>query len=178
MADSERLDSENLREIYQARDEWEGTILLGFLRDNGVEAALQRPPCVSPLDGAERLSGSGTICGIFVLEHEVERGGRLVQEFLAAATDENVLAETAARTLRVDQETIHRLRTEVREERGTFELLGWIGVVFLGAMGALWAIWPEWLKLPLSAPAMRLTGAILLVLAAVFVGNWVSKRVR
>ena len=57
-------------------------------------------------------------------------------------------------------------------------MLGWIGVVFLAAAGMLWAIWPTWLKLPLPVPALRLTGVILLVLAAVFVGSWVSKRVR
>ena len=176
MTDPERLDSEKLVEIHQARDEWEGTLLLGFLRDNGVEAELQRPSCLSPLDSAERLSGSGMVYGIFVLEPAAERAGKLVQEFLAAATDESVLEETAARSLRVDQETIRRLRGEVREERKTFELLGWIGVVFLVAAALLWAIWPAWLKLPLPAPAVRVVGLILLILAAVFAGSWTSKR--
>ena len=37
------LAAEKLVQIYQASDEWEGTILVGFLGDHGVAATL-RPP--------------------------------------------------------------------------------------------------------------------------------------
>lgn len=42
MSESER--SEKLVQVHHARDEWEGNIILGYLRDNGVEATL-RTPC-------------------------------------------------------------------------------------------------------------------------------------
>ena len=41
---SKRERSENLVQVHHAHDEWEGNIIVGYLRDNGVEATLQDPP--------------------------------------------------------------------------------------------------------------------------------------
>src|SRR5947208_11940480 len=113
--------SEKLVQIHKARDEWEGNIIVGYLRDNGVEATLQGAPAVPPLDAVEQYSGSDKAYGILVLEHEAEQARRTLAEFTSAATDETMLAETAAQKLRLDKETIHRLRGALREERRTFE---------------------------------------------------------
>jgi hypothetical protein len=176
MNEEERLRSERLLEIHQARDEWEGNLLITYLRDNGVEATLQSPPAVPPLDAAEILSGTEKVCGVFVLEHEAQRATELVKEFLSAAPDDSILEQTAMQKPQVDKETMARLRGALREERRTFEFLGWIGVVFLGAAALLWAIGPAWLKIAAPSPEFRWVVAILLVLAAVFVGSWASKR--
>ncbi|MGA2220738.1 MAG: hypothetical protein ABSH21_02995 [Verrucomicrobiia bacterium] len=176
MSEEERLRSENLVEIHRARDEWEGNLLIGYLRDNGIEATLE-----GKMKGPESAVHAGFAdpdrsCGIFVLEDEAKRAAELVTEFLSAATDDNILQQTAAQKLQVDRETIARLRDAVREERRTFELLGWIGVVFLGAAALLWAIWPAWLKVASPPPEFRWVVVILLVLAAVFAGGRASKR--
>ncbi|HUK81651.1 MAG TPA: hypothetical protein VLZ12_03370 [Verrucomicrobiae bacterium] len=176
MSEEERLRSEELVEIHKARTEWEGNLVVGFLKDNGVEATLEQPPAVPPLDDVERLSGVDRNCGVVVLEHDAKRARELVKEFISAATDEQVLEEEAARTLRVDKETIRQLRGEVREERRTFRLLGWLGVVFLGAVALLWAIWPSWLKIAPPAPGFQWLMVIVLAVAAVFAGSWASRR--
>jgi hypothetical protein len=176
MSEEERLRSEKLVEIHRARDEWQGNLLVGYLRDNGVEATLHVPPAVPPLDAAETLSGTEKVCGIFVLEHEAKRAAELVKEFLSAAPDDNILEEMAVQKPQADKETIARLRSALREERRTFEFLGWIGVVFLGAAALLWAIWPAWLKVASPPPEFRWVVVILLVLAAVFAGGRASKR--
>lgn len=176
MNEEERLRSEKLVEIHKAHNEWEGNLLVGFLRDNGVEAALEVPPAVPPLDAVEQLSGVDRNCGIVVLEHESTRAAELVKEFLSAATDEHLLEEEAAKKLRVDKETITQLRGAVREERRTFEFLAWLGVAFLAAAALLWAIWPAWLKIAPPAPEFRWVMVILLALAAVYAGNWTSRR--
>ena len=131
-----------------------------------------------PLDGVEELSGSGKVSGIFVLQHEVARARQLIEEFMATATDEKVLEETAAQKLRLNKETISQLRTALREERRTFDFLGWLLVIFLGAAALLWAIWPAWLKIEAPAPEFRWVIVIMLALAAVFAGNWANKRMR
>ena len=176
MNEEDRLRSEQLVEIHRARTEWEGNLLVGFLQDNGVEATLEAPPAVPPLDAVEQLSGGDKICGIFVLEHDAQRARELVREFLTAATDERVLEEEAAQKLHVDKDTIAQLRGAVREERRTFEFLGWLGVTFLAAAALLWAIWPAWLKIAPPAPEFRWVMVILLALASVYAGNWTSRR--
>jgi hypothetical protein len=67
------------------------------------------------------------------------------------------------------------LRTALRDERQTFAFVGWIGVVFLGAAALLWAIWPKLLKIGPPPAEFRWVVVILLVLAAVFTGNWASR---
>jgi hypothetical protein len=175
MSDQDRLNAENLVEIHKARDEWEGNLLIGYLRDNGVEATMRESGSTVP-DMVETMTGFDKMYGIFVLDHAAKRAGELVREFLSAATDETVLEETAAEKLRVDKDTISRLRGAVREERRTFELLGWLGVVFLGSAALLWAIWPAWLKIEAPAPEYRWVMVILLLLGALFAGTWSSKK--
>ena len=163
-------------EIHRARSDWEGNLLVGYLRDNGVEAVLQDPPSVPPLDAAEALTGTGRICGVFVLEHGAERAASLVKEFLSAASDEHLLEEEAARKLRVDRETIARLRAALREEGQTFELLGWISLVFLGSAALLWTVWPAWLKIMPPIPGLRWLLLLLLAVAGGFAGRWAGQK--
>jgi len=174
MSKSER--SENLVLVHHARDEWSGNIIVGYLRDNGVEATLQSPPSMAPLDSAESLSGSDKVNGVFVLDHEASHARELVNEFLNTVTDEQVLEEAAAQKLKLDKETVKQLRGALKEERQTFEFLGWIGVAFLGAAAVLWAIWPAWLKIGPPPPEFRWVVVMLLLLAAVFAGTWTSRR--
>ena len=173
MSETER--SETLVQVHHARDEWEGNIVIGYLRDNGIEATVQTPPSMAPLDVAENLSGTEKVNGVFVLEHEAEHARGLLKEFLNTVTDDQILEETAAQKLKLDKETIGQLRGALREERRTFEFLGWIGVAFLGSAALLWAIWPEWLKIGPPPAALRWVVVILLAVAAVFAGNWASR---
>ena len=166
----------NLVEVHKARDTWEGTLLTGYLRDNGIEAAFQGDPNVS-FDMTELLRNSDEAFGVYVLASDVGRAKELIAEFLTSATDESVLAETAAQTLRVDKEAIHRLRGALVEERRTFEFLGWLGVAFFGAATLLWIIWPAWLKMDAPPALFRWLMVLLLTLGAVFAGNWANKRV-
>ena len=170
--------SEQLVQIHQARDEWEGNIVVGYLRENGVEATLQAPPAVPPLDAVENLSGSTKVNGVFVLEHESERARTLLRAFQNTVTDEALLEEEAAHALKLDKQTIAQLRGALKEEKQTFEFLGWVGVVFFSAAALLWAIWPPWLKLTPPPPEIRWTGLILLTLVAVFTGSWASRRLK
>lgn len=167
--------SENLVEVHQAHDEWEGSIIVGYLRDNGVEATLRQPPSMPPLDAVESLSGVDKGNGIYVLEHEADHARNLLKEFLNTVTDEQVLEEEAGQKLKLDKETIGQLRTALREEQKTFVFLGWTGVVFLSAAALLWAIWPRWLKIEAPPTELRWVVVILLGLAAVFAGNWASR---
>jgi len=173
MSKTER--SETLVQVHHAHNEWEGNIVVGYLQDNGVEATLQTPPSMPPLDIAENLSGTEKMNGVFVLEHEAEHARGLLKEFLTTVTDEQILEETAAQKLKLDKETIGQLRGALREERRTFEFLGWIAVAFLGSAALLWAIWPDFLKIAPPAPEFRWVVVILLALAAVFAGSWTSK---
>jgi hypothetical protein len=170
--------SENLVQVHHARDEWEGNIVVGYLQENGVEAILRTPPAVPPLDAVENLSGSGKVNGVFVLEHEAAHAQALLQEFLGMVTDPQILEETAAQKLKLNKETIGQLRGALREERRTFEFLGWVGVVFLGAAALLWATWPSWLKLVPPPPELRWAVLILLILAAVVAGSWANRRIK
>lgn len=167
--------SENLVQVHHAHDEWEGNIIVGYLRNNGVEATLRQPPSMAPLDAAESLSGAEKTNGVFVLEHEAEKARNLLKEFLSTVTDEQILEEAAGQKLKLDKETIGQLRTALREENQTFAFLGWTGVVFLGAAALLWAIWPGWLKIGPPPAEFRWVVVILLALAAVFAGNWASR---
>ena len=170
--------AERLVQVHRARDEWEGNIVVGYLRENGVEATLRAPPAVPPLDAAENLSGSPTVNGVFVLEHEAQQARSLLQEFLSTVTDQQVLEETASQALKLDKETIARLRGALREERQTFAFLAWVGVVFLGAATVLWAIWPSWLKFEPPPLGLRLAVLILLALAALYAGSWAGRRLK
>src|SRR6266478_6658969 len=125
MSQSER--TEKLVLVHHARDEWEGNIIVGYLRESGVEATLQSPPAMPPLDAMENLSRSDKVNGIFVLEHEADHARGLLKEFLSTVTDNQVLEDAAATKLKLDKETIGQLRSALREERQTFEFLGWIG---------------------------------------------------
>jgi hypothetical protein len=176
MSETER--SETLVQVHHARDEWEGNIVVGYLRDNGIESTLQGPESTTPWDVAESLGATDKANGVFVLEHEAEHARGLLKEFLAMVTDDQILEETAAQKLKLDKETIGQLRRARREERRTFEFLGWIGVAFLGSAALLWAIWPDWLKIAAPASALRWMVVILLALAAVFAGSWTSKHHR
>ena len=178
MSDQERLRSEKLVEIHRARDEWEGNIIAGFLKDNGVEATLQAEVSRTEAAAHAGYADPDTSRGIFVLEHEAERARKLLEEFMTTATDEKILEETAAQKLRVDKQTISQLRTALREERRTFDFLGLLMVAFLAASALLWATWPSWLKTSPPAPEFRWVMVIMLALAAVFAGNWANKRMR
>ena len=142
MSDQNRLEAEQLVPIYKARDEWEGNILVGYLQDNGVEATLQAR--VQNADAATHTGFGDTdaSCGVYVMEEAAPRATALVQEFETAVTDPQILEEAAAEKLKLDKETITRLRGALKEETGTFEMLGWICVIFLAATAALWAVWP------------------------------------
>ena len=91
---SEHNRSENLVLVHHAHDECEGNIVVGFLRENGIDAALQCPPSVPPLDLAENLTGSNKMNGVFVLEHEAENARRLLQEFAQARQPADDSSET------------------------------------------------------------------------------------
>jgi len=173
MSKAER--SENLVQVHHAHDEWEGNIIVGYLRENGVEATLQQPPSMPPFDAAESLSGTEKVNGVFVLEHDADRARKLLKEFLATVTDEQILEDAAGQKLKLDKKTIGQLRTALREERKTFAFLGWTGVVFLGAAALFWATWPGWLNIGPPPPEFRWVVVILLALAAVFTGTWASR---
>lgn len=178
MSKPDRLNSEKLVDIHRARDEWEGNIIVGFLKDSGVEATLQ-----AEISGPEAAAHAGyaypdTSHGIFVLEHDADRARQLIRDFQTAVTDEKLLDEAAAHKLKLNKETISQLRTALREERRTFDFLGWLLVAFLGAAALLWAIWPAWLKIEAPAPEFRWVMVIMLALAAVFAGNWANKRMQ
>lgn len=172
---SERLDAEKLVEVYKARDEWEGSLIIGWLRESGIEASFQGEPAVD-LDLPHMLKSTDEAFGIFVIEHDAPRAKQLVTEFINAATDESVLEETAAHKLHVDSETIGRLRGALKEERQTFDFLGWIGVVFLGAAAVLWIIWPAWLKMEAPSVVLRWVMVALLGFGAIFAGSWAGRK--
>jgi hypothetical protein len=176
MSEAER--SEKLVQVHHARNEWEGNIVVGYLRESGIEATLRAPPAMPPLDFVENLTGSDKINGVLVLEHEAEHAQTLLKEFQSTVTDPQLLEDEAAHKLKLDKETIAQLRDALKEEKKTFEFLGWIGFVFLGAAAFLWTIWPEWLKFAPPPPVFRWGVGLLLVVAAVFAGSWASRRLK
>jgi hypothetical protein len=173
MKEEQPLAVEKLVPIHQARDEWEGTLLVGYLRDNAVEASLREPSALPPFDAVEQLGGRNPAYSISVLEPDVERARQLVKEFMEAATDDSVLADTAAQELHVDHETIRRLRGELQEERETFQFLEWVGAVFIVAAAVLWMIWPDWLKALAPLPGLRWVFIFVLAVAA---GMWARSK--
>jgi hypothetical protein len=56
---SERERSEELVQVHHVHDEWEGNIVVGYLRENGIEATLQSPPSVPTLDLVDHLTRNG-----------------------------------------------------------------------------------------------------------------------
>ncbi len=83
--DPENLASSKLVQIHQTGEEWQGNLIVDFLRDHGLEATLRPPPGIPPLDAAERFIGNKKVCGILVLERESDRARSLVTEFLSTA---------------------------------------------------------------------------------------------
>ena len=175
---SEAKQPQQLVQVYHADNEWEGNLLVGYLRENGIEAMLQAPPSMPPLDMVENLSGSEKINGVFVLEHEAEHARGLLKEFQSTGIDQRTLEETAMQKPNPHQETIGQLRGALRDERKTFDFLGWVSALFLGAAALLWAIWPAWLKIAPSLPGFRWLIVILLALAVGFAGSWASRRLK
>ncbi len=166
MSTRSEVNNESLVEIHKARDPWQGHLVIGYLQENGIEAAFQGLPSV-PLVAGELLETSDHVVGIYVLQEDAARARELVKEFLAT---ENV-ETTSPEKPHLDKERIAELRGALREERKTFAFLGWAAVVFLAAMAVLWAIWPVWLKTDPPAPLYRWTGVMLLALAATFALN-------
>jgi hypothetical protein len=175
MSDSSRHDAEQLIEIHKARDEWEGNLLVGYLRDNGVTASFRGSDAVN-LDTAHILKSTDEVLGVFTLESDAAKARELVQEFVSTATDDAMLEESAAQRLRVDKETITRLRGDLKDERETFEFLGLLGVIFLGSAAAVWAIWPAWLRMETPPGLFRWMMVLLFALGAVFAGTWSRRR--
>ncbi len=89
MSDPHRRDAEKLVEIHKARDEWEGNLLIDFLRESGMEASFQGDPSVN-LDLAHMLKSTDEAFGVYVLEHHAGKARELVKEFLAASPDDAV----------------------------------------------------------------------------------------
>ena len=171
-------DREKLVAVHKARDEWEADLIVGYLRENGIEAMLTDPPTRAAAALHAGFCDPDTTSPVFVLEDQVEPARKLVEEFLAARPDGQPAVADAAPPAHLDQARIAELRVAVKEERRTFEFLGWVGVAFLAAGALLWIIWPSWLKMAAPATPLRWLLAILLVLAAVYVSGWSSRRRR
>lgn len=105
MSDTGRLNREKLVEIHRARSEWEGRLLVDYLAGNGVEADLRLPAGDPLLEALEMASGADKACGVFVLEHDADRGTTLAKEFLALPTDESALERAATQNLQPGTET-------------------------------------------------------------------------
>ena len=89
MSESNPLDAEDLVPVHKANSEWEGNLIVNYLRENGIEAVLEATPSVSPLDVAEELSGSSRVGGILVFRRDADRARSLIKEFLVGRpTDE------------------------------------------------------------------------------------------
>jgi hypothetical protein len=166
MGETNQVNAEKLIEVHKARDPWQGHLLIGYLQDNGVEAAFQGLSAI-PLVADELLETNDNVAGIYVLEHDAERARELISEFLSA---ENIEDASDGR-LHPNKQRIAELRGALQEERRTFAFLGWTTVAFLGALAVLWAIWPVWLKTEPPAPFYRWTGVMLLALASLFALN-------
>lgn len=169
---------EKLVEIHKAQNPWQGHLLIGFLRENGMEAAYQGLPAIA-LDAHGLMADNDAAVGVFVLECDVVRARELVKLFLTKSTDTAMLETAAALpSIRPDKERIAELRGELCEERRTFELLGWLGAVFMVILVVLWTAWPDWLQTAPPGPFVRYMGAALIGLAAVFAGNLIGRHMR
>ena len=169
--------AEKLVEIHKAKDPWEGHLIIGFLRENGVAGAFQGMPAV-PLDAHELMGDTDRAVGVYVLESDAGRARDLIKQLSVNATDTASLEWSAIMPSRPDKERIAELRETVREERQTFDFLRWVAVVFLAALALLWILWPEWLRTEAPGPLYRYTGALLLALAAVFASNTLNRRMK
>jgi hypothetical protein len=117
MSDTGRLNREKLVEIHRARSEWEGRLLVDYLAGNGVEADLRLPAGDPLLEALEMASGADKACGVFVLEHDADRGSALAQEFLALPTDESALERAATQNLQPGAEPSPQDDSGSREEK-------------------------------------------------------------
>jgi hypothetical protein len=177
MNESGKVDADKLVEIHKAQDPWQGHLLIGFLRENGMEAAYQGLPAIA-LDAHGLMADNDAAVGVFVLERDVPRARELVKVFLTQATDTAALEAAAARPPHSpDRERIAELRGELQEERRTFELLGWLGAGLMVILAVLWTAWPDLFEV-VPVPLFRYIGAALIVLAAVFAGNLIGRRMR
>ena len=178
MSETNPSAKEKLVVVHKARDEWEADLIVGYLRDNGIEAMLSDPPSRAAAGFHAGFCDPDTTCPVYVLEEQTESARQRVGEFLAARADEPAPESNAPAPAHLDRARIAELRESVKEERRTFEFLGWGGVVFLAAGALLWTVWPSWLKMVAPTWPMRSLMVILLVLAAVFVGSWSGRRLR
>lgn len=167
--------ADKLVEIHKAKDPWEGHLVIGFLRENGVEGAYQGLASVA-LDAHEMMGDTDRTVGVFVLERDVPRARELIKAFTQNTTDTASIEWASVVPSRPDKERIAELRNAVREERRTFDFLRWTGVVFLAALAVLWMVWPEWLQTTAPGPLYRYTGAGLLALASIFASNALNHR--
>jgi hypothetical protein len=156
--------AENLVQVFRARDDCQGALLIGFLKDHGIAATLRLPPSVPPFDWYEFFARNNSIDGIFVFERDAERARELIREFLVAKTDEPALEQMAAQKPHPDRQQIGELRAALREERRTFRFLGWLAVAFVLAAGLF-------LSLPFSP--LRWVG---LVIIGWMVGSWLYEK--
>lgn len=138
------LESEKLVQVYRARDEWQGHLLVGYLRDNGVEATLRQRASIPPCDSVE--FGDKRTDGILVLQHDAERARGLVQEFLVASPDEEAMDALAGQKLHVTKERFAQLRAALWEEKQTFRMLGWGVLLFILILILLWQTLPWHMK--------------------------------
>ena len=167
MNPSDELATAKLVRVHKARNECEGNLLVCYLQDNGIEAAIRCPPSVPPYDIAEQMYRNNKINDIFVRESDADCARKLIQEFLATAADTPSLEALAVQRPSLTKEKIGQLRSALREERRTFRFLGWLAVAF---MVAVW-LW-------LGSPLLRSGGLMLafLVLLAMCVGYFLRKR--
>lgn len=175
MNELDRLETERLVAAHRARDEWEANIMVGYLQDCGVEATC-RPNATR--DKAAARAGyyePNTGCDVLVLEHNLAKARECMAAFQEAVTDEKLLEEEAAKKLRLDRETIGRLRTSLRAEQDTFRFLGWLVVAFFVSAAMLWAILPRWISTGVPFGVMRWVTVGMLMLAALLVGRLVGK---
>ncbi len=174
MSVSKGLESEAVVSVHRARDEWEGNILAGYLRDCGIEATCLPRPMSTRAAARAGYYTPDTGCDVFVIEHERVAALEHLKQFNAAIADEALLEEAAAVRLKLDKETIGRLRQSLNEERATFGLLGWLVVVFFVSAAFLWALWPSWMHTGVSFGVMRWVTVGMLMAAALIAGRLVG----
>jgi hypothetical protein len=175
MNELDRLESERLVVAHRARDEWEANIMVGYLRDCGVEAMCRPNATRSKSAARAGYYEPDTGCDVLVLEHNVDKARECMAAFQEAVTDDKMLDEEAARRLRLDRESIGRLRLAVREEQATFRFLGWLVVAFFVSAALLWALLPKWVTAGVPFGIMRWVTVGMLILAALLTGRLVGK---
>jgi hypothetical protein len=178
MSELDRLETENLVVVHRARDEWEANIIVGYLRDCGLEASNQAHAIQSKSGTCPGFEGPVTGCDVLVLEHCFDQARDAVATFTSAVADPQLLEEAAAKKLRLTKETITELRAALREENETFRLLGWLVAAFFVSASLLWAILPSWLSSGLPFGVMRWVTVCMLMVAALLVGRLVGRMSR